>query len=153
MDGYAFIAFHGSWNRDVPTGYKVVYIRMNSSGLAIGDPIDLMAPMSLNWTDGFRPVDVDFDQCGRLIVSSDGTKLDNGTFYGSKIVRISYIASESDNATNITNSGTESLSDAANTSPSVASESLSSTNFIAHHPLVNLLSALVAFFLVMRVHR
>jgi len=26
MDGYAFIAFHGSWNRDVPTGYKIVYV-------------------------------------------------------------------------------------------------------------------------------
>lgn len=27
-----FVAFHGSWNRSVPTGYKVVRIRMNERG-------------------------------------------------------------------------------------------------------------------------
>ena len=29
MDGDAFIAFHGSWNRDPPTGYKVVRLPMS----------------------------------------------------------------------------------------------------------------------------
>jgi glucose/arabinose dehydrogenase len=87
MDGYAFVAFHGSWNRDVPTGYKVVYIAMDVNGDALSGPIDLLAhePPNAQWEDGFRPVDVDFDACGRLIVSSDGTGTD-----GSKIVRIVY---------------------------------------------------------------
>ena len=86
MDGYAFIAYHGSWNRDVPTGYKVVYVPMDEHGNPIGStPIDLLAhePPNAQWGDGFRPVDVDFDNCGRLLVSSDGTK-----GRGSKIVRI-----------------------------------------------------------------
>jgi len=32
-DGNAFVAYHGSWNRDIPTGYKVVRIPMNEKGL------------------------------------------------------------------------------------------------------------------------
>jgi len=97
MDGFAFIAYHGSWNRQVPTGYKVVYVAMDELGNAIGEPVDLLAhtPPDARWDDGFRPVDVDFDECGRLIVSSDGT----GT--GSKIVRIEYGASGDVNAPSV----------------------------------------------------
>ena len=87
MDGYAFIAFHGSWNRDIPTGYKVVYVEMDESGDAKSEPIDLLwhQPPNAQWNDGFRPVDVAFDGCGRLIVTSDGT---GGN--GSKLVRIEF---------------------------------------------------------------
>jgi glucose/arabinose dehydrogenase len=87
MNGFAFIAFHGSWNRNPPTGYKVVYVPMDDNGDAIGEPLDLLAHegQNTNWEDGFRPVDVDFDGCGRLLVTSDGT---NGN--GKKIVRIDY---------------------------------------------------------------
>jgi glucose/arabinose dehydrogenase len=87
MDGFAFIAHHGSWNRDVPTGYKVVFISMNNQGRATSGEIDLLkhVPPNAKWEDGFRPVDVAFDTCGRLLVSSDGT---NGV--GAKIVRIEY---------------------------------------------------------------
>ena len=91
MDGYAFIAYHGSWNRDVPTGYKVVYVQMDENGDAIGEPIDLLShePPNAQWEDGFRPVDVDFDVCGRLLVTSDGT---NGN--GSKVVRLEFLRPE-----------------------------------------------------------
>lgn len=90
MDGYAFIAFHGSWNRDIPTGYKVVYVPMTKDGFVNAtDPIDLLyrnsSETSAKWDSGYRPVDVDFDECGRLLVTSDGT---NGR--GSNIVRIAY---------------------------------------------------------------
>ena len=87
MNGYAFIAYHGSWNRDVPTGYKVVYVKMDDQGRATSGAIDLLThtPPNAKWEDGFRPVDVEFDACGRLLVSSDGT----GTI-GSKLVRIEY---------------------------------------------------------------
>ena len=89
MDGYAFIGFHGSWNRDVPTGYKVVYVPMDENGRATGQPVDLLAHRGsgARWPDGFRPVDVDFDACGRLLVSSDGTRSMGS---GSKLVRIEY---------------------------------------------------------------
>jgi glucose/arabinose dehydrogenase len=93
MDGFAFIAFHGSWNRDIPTGYKVVYVPMDESGNvpAVTEPqvFDLLAhtPPDAQWQDGFRPVDVEFDSCGRLVVSSDGSRR-NGVYEGSKLVRI-----------------------------------------------------------------
>lgn len=99
MDGFAFIAYHGSWNRDVPTGYKVVYVPMDGNGDVMegggagaggggGEPIDLLAhaPPNAQWEDGFRPVDVAFDECGRLLVTSDGTK-----GRGSKVVLIEYV--------------------------------------------------------------
>jgi glucose/arabinose dehydrogenase len=87
MNGFAFIAFHGSWNRDPPTGYKVVYVPMDDNGDATSEPLDLLAHegQDAKWEDGFRPVDVDFDDCGRLLLSSDGT---GGN--GKKIVRIDY---------------------------------------------------------------
>ena len=40
------------------------------------------------WTNGYRPVDVDFDECGRLLVTSDGTKNQNKE--GENVVRIAY---------------------------------------------------------------
>lgn len=75
MDGYAFIAYHGSWNRLIPTGYKVVYFEMDADGNAIGEAKDLLKhePPNAKWGWGFRPVDVAFDRCGRLYISSDGT--------------------------------------------------------------------------------
>jgi len=80
LDGDAFVAFHGSWNRDVPTGYKVVHIPFDQPG---GNPLntgnnsgvkDLFRHDGKNaaWPSGVRPVDVKFDTCGRLLVSDDG---------------------------------------------------------------------------------
>jgi glucose/arabinose dehydrogenase len=89
MDGYAFIAFHGSWNRQIPTGYKVVYVPINvtTGQVDADDAIDLLAHAGsgARWPDGFRPVGVDFDECGRLLVTSDGT-----SGQGTKVVRIDY---------------------------------------------------------------
>ena len=39
--GGAFIAQHGSWNRSVPTGYKVIYIPF-SKGKPSGEPEDFL---------------------------------------------------------------------------------------------------------------
>ena len=87
MDGYAFIAFHGSWNRDTPTGYKVVYVPIDIDGMVAGEPVDLLAHKSpdAEWESGFRPVDLDFDECGRLVVTSDGSR-----GRGANMVRIEY---------------------------------------------------------------
>jgi len=86
MDGFAFIAFHGSWNRDIPTGYKVVYVPFHGNGTVAAEPIDLLAhvPPNAKWESGFRPVDLDFDDCGRLVITSDGTR-DVG---GANIIRV-----------------------------------------------------------------
>jgi hypothetical protein len=80
-------AFHGSWNRVPPTGYKVVYVPMDSIGDVAGEPVDVLAhiPPNAQWEDGFWPVDVAFDVCaGRLVVTSDGTA--GGS--GDKLVRL-----------------------------------------------------------------
>jgi glucose/arabinose dehydrogenase len=37
-----FIAFHGSWNRSIPTGYKVVRIKMDDKGQPPGQPEDFI---------------------------------------------------------------------------------------------------------------
>ena len=99
LDGDAFVAFHGSWNRDIPTGYKVVRLPItpDKTGVVGGigaDPIDFLfhEGPDAQWTDGFRPVDVSFDECGRLLVSSDGSR-NVGDYAGSKIVRIEAISS------------------------------------------------------------
>ena len=89
MNGYAFIAFHGSWNRDIPTGYKVVYVPFDDLGNPTAQPIDLMRNEgpSAKWPAPMRPVDVQFDKCGRLFVTEDGT---------GHVVRIDYSGSRND---------------------------------------------------------
>ena len=75
MDKYAFIAFHGSWNRDPPTGYKVVFVPFDNQGNPTGQqPIDLFRHdgETAEWSSGSRPVDLQFDHCGRLYVTDDG---------------------------------------------------------------------------------
>lgn len=86
MDKYAFIAFHGSWNRDPPTGYKVVFVPFDDEGNPTGQPIDLFRHDgdSAEWSSGSRPVDIKFDPCGRLYMTDDGTGSVNVITYGGK---------------------------------------------------------------------
>ncbi|MGH7361375.1 MAG: PQQ-dependent sugar dehydrogenase, partial [Candidatus Methylomirabilales bacterium] len=68
--GDLFVAFHGSWNRSVPTGYKVV--RIPFSGGKPGPVLDF----ATGWLEGRsawgRPVDVLVGADGALFVSDDG---------------------------------------------------------------------------------
>jgi len=41
--GSLFVTFHGSWNRSVPTGYKVVRIKFNDKGEPQGPPEDFIS--------------------------------------------------------------------------------------------------------------
>ena len=41
--GSLFVTFHGSWNRSVPTGYKVVRIKFNDKGETQGPPEDFIS--------------------------------------------------------------------------------------------------------------
>lgn len=67
--GDLFVAFHGSWNRSVPTGYKVVRVRMKD-----GKP-DGVEDFAFGWMTGKskfgRPVDVLVGKEGELYVSDD----------------------------------------------------------------------------------
>lgn len=64
-----FVAFHGSWNRTVPTGYKVVRIKMKD-----GKP-EGIEDFAYGWLKGEkrlgRPVDVIVGPSGELFVSDD----------------------------------------------------------------------------------
>ena len=37
-----FVAFHGSWNRSVPTGYKVVRVKLDDKGQPVGGAQDFI---------------------------------------------------------------------------------------------------------------
>ena len=68
--GDLFVAFHGSWNRSVPTGYKVVHVPMEN-----GEPGPVY-DFATGWLreDGSRwgrPVDVLTGSDGSLFVSDD----------------------------------------------------------------------------------
>jgi glucose/arabinose dehydrogenase len=69
--GGAFIGQHGSWNRSVPAGYKVIFVPFNN-GRPVGPPEDILTGF-LDEQGGAqgRPVGVVFDQAGGLLVADD----------------------------------------------------------------------------------
>lgn len=77
--GDLFVAFHGSWNRNVPTGYKIVSIDMDD--FTVKD-------FATGWLEGSnvlgRPVDIIVADDGSLLVSDDNA---------GRIYRISYKSS------------------------------------------------------------
>jgi glucose/arabinose dehydrogenase len=72
--GDAFVAMHGSWNRDHRTGYKVVRLLFDKSGKPTGAYQDFMTGFVLNDQSVWgRPVDVAVAKDGSLLVSDDGS--------------------------------------------------------------------------------
>src|SRR5690606_14910049 len=66
-----FVGQHGSWNRSVPVGFKVIFIPFRDDEPA-GDPIDFVSGFLQD--DGRtrgRPVGVTVDPRGALIVADD----------------------------------------------------------------------------------
>jgi glucose/arabinose dehydrogenase len=67
----AFVGQHGSWNRNPPSGYKVVFV-----AFANGKPQGLPQDVLTGFLDGKggargRPVGVAFDKAGALLVADD----------------------------------------------------------------------------------
>jgi glucose/arabinose dehydrogenase len=67
--GDLFVAFHGSWNRSVPTGYKLVRIPMD--GGTAGSAEDFATGWLVGGSAWGRPVDVVTGPDGSLFVSDD----------------------------------------------------------------------------------
>jgi glucose/arabinose dehydrogenase len=80
--GDLFVAFHGSWNRTEPTGYKIVHIPIadGTPGPVQDFAVGWLRDNGSNWG---RPVDVITGRDGSLFVSDDG---------GGHIYRIFYTA-------------------------------------------------------------
>jgi len=81
-----FVAFHGSWNRSVPTGYKVVRVKLDDIGQPLGGAGDFitgwLAPGEKKkgrWMG--RPVGIVFGSDGSMYLSDDA---------GGFIYRITY---------------------------------------------------------------
>ena len=71
-----FVAFHGSWNRSVPTGYKIVRVKLDDKGQPEGGVEDFitgwLAPGETKkgrWMG--RPVGIVFSSDGAMYVSDD----------------------------------------------------------------------------------
>lgn len=66
----AFVGEHGSWNRGVPVGYKVVFVPFRD-GRPAGDPVDFVTGFQVEGLTHGRPVGVTVDPRGALIVADD----------------------------------------------------------------------------------
>ncbi len=67
-----FVAFHGSWNRSLPTGDKVVRVKLDDRGQPVGGAQDFIT----GWQDergkrSGRPVGIVFAADGSMYVSDD----------------------------------------------------------------------------------
>ena len=69
--GGAFIGQHGSWNREPPSGYKVIFVPF-AKGRPNGMPQDILTGFLSPDGDAMgRPVGVAFDKTGALLVADD----------------------------------------------------------------------------------
>ena len=75
--GDLFIAYHGSWNRSVPTGYKVVRLKMQDG--KVKEIRDFISGFIKEEIKTGRPVDVLVGKKGELYVSDD---------FGGKIYKV-----------------------------------------------------------------
>lgn len=78
--GDAFVAYHGSWNRSVPTGAKVVRVQVEN-GLPVGIDDFIVGWQRPDGTRWGRPVGLVMASDGTLFVSDD---------MGGKIWRVTY---------------------------------------------------------------
>jgi glucose/arabinose dehydrogenase len=66
-----FIAEHGSWNRDPPSGYKVVFVKFEN-GRPAGQPVTVLSGfLDDEGNARGRPVGVAMDNKGALLVADD----------------------------------------------------------------------------------
>jgi glucose/arabinose dehydrogenase len=82
-----FVAFHGSWNRSIPTGYKVVRVKLDDKGQPLGGAQDFitgwLAPGERKkgrWMG--RPVGIAFGSDGSMYVSDDAAGVIYRVTYG-----------------------------------------------------------------------
>jgi glucose/arabinose dehydrogenase len=65
------VAYHGSWNRSIPTGYKIVRYRLDRNGMYLGKEDFVTGWLTPQRTALGRPVDILIKDDGTLFVSDD----------------------------------------------------------------------------------
>lgn len=68
--GDLLVAYHGSWNRSVPTGYKIVRYRFDEQGNYLGEEDFISGWLQQNSALG-RPVDILIQPDGKIYISDD----------------------------------------------------------------------------------
>ena len=66
----AFVGQHGSWNRNPPSGYRVIYVPF-AGAQPSGDPIDVLTGFLVGDKAYGRPVGVEIGRDGALLVADD----------------------------------------------------------------------------------
>lgn len=64
------VAYHGSWNRSLPTGYKIVRIKLDEEGKYLGTEDFITGWLAISGALG-RPVDILAEPDGVLYISDD----------------------------------------------------------------------------------
>lgn len=67
--GDLLVAYHGSWNRSIPTGYKVVHMKVKDNKVTSTE--DFLTGFLSGSQTLARPVDLVFDKTGSLYISDD----------------------------------------------------------------------------------
>lgn len=68
----AFVAYHGSWNRSIPTGYKIVRIKLDADGNYFGTEDFITGWHGTGESTALgRPVDVITQPGGTMLISDD----------------------------------------------------------------------------------
>ena len=67
----AFVGLHGSWNRKVPVGYKVIFVPFKDGRPSGAPPLDFVTGLQADGRTMGRPVGVTVDAKGAVIVADD----------------------------------------------------------------------------------
>jgi glucose/arabinose dehydrogenase len=66
----AFVGEHGSWDRNPPSGYKVVFVPFRN-GMPAGKPVDVVTGFLTDGKAKGRPVGLALDRSGALLIADD----------------------------------------------------------------------------------
>ncbi|MFA6177507.1 MAG: PQQ-dependent sugar dehydrogenase [Candidatus Paceibacterota bacterium] len=67
------VAYHGSWNRSIPTGYKIVRLKMDAQGKYLGVEDFITGWMTNEGKKIGRPVDIEILPNGTAYISDDSS--------------------------------------------------------------------------------
>lgn len=66
-----FVAYHGSWNRSIPTGYKIVRYKLDAQGNYLGEEDFITGWLTSDYKSLGRPVGVLIQPGGVMYISDD----------------------------------------------------------------------------------